>query len=369
MAKLSQLLMLEGMLNTYDNMNIKDAWIVEKQGESVEELVDVIIAKLNRLLESKTRLSCRNVLVANFETMTKTEHWLNSKLFADLPKDLGKVLRDKIDQMVDLLRALIVKIIDVEADFADRFFDKLKKLYLKKRKRITDYEVWKADQSHLTIERITGFQAEITTRMLIMGILKYDDDPDEEEVDGVDLERLRKKLKKNRPLPENFDKECAKLRRYSHWEGDMFMIDYQDLRKYLFCAFGKLTCDQHIEMYEYDIQMKQIHEDIKRLKEEGMSAEEIQNVDEKNEEEIVLSPDEEALLTKLSPIFYGSVDNAKLFISSIQDMKGKQITDMVNQLIAEKKLSKLSCHRGLYTVLHDAGIYDKSESNWNMQVK
>ena len=44
MAKLSQLLMLEGMLNTYDNMNIKDAWIIEKQGESVEEMVDVIIA-------------------------------------------------------------------------------------------------------------------------------------------------------------------------------------------------------------------------------------------------------------------------------------------------------------------------------------
>lgn len=44
MAKLSQLLMLESMLNTYDNMNIKDAWIVEKQGESVEEMVDVIIA-------------------------------------------------------------------------------------------------------------------------------------------------------------------------------------------------------------------------------------------------------------------------------------------------------------------------------------
>ena len=267
MAKLSQLLMLESMLNTYDNMNIKDAWIIEKQGESVEEMVDVIIAKLNRLLDSKTRLSCRNVLVVNFETMKETKYWVKSKLFADLPKDLSKVLRDKIDQMVDLLRALIVKIIDVEADFADRFFDKLKNLYLKKKKRITDYEVWKSDQSHLTIERITGFQAEITTRMLIMGILKYDDDPDEEEVDGVDLERLRKKLKKNRPLPENFDKECAKLRRYSHWEGDMFMIDYDKLRKYLFCAFGKLTCDQHIEMYEYDIQMKQIHEDIKRLKE------------------------------------------------------------------------------------------------------
>ena len=38
MAKLSQLLMLESMLDTYDNMNIKDAWIIEKQGESVEGL-------------------------------------------------------------------------------------------------------------------------------------------------------------------------------------------------------------------------------------------------------------------------------------------------------------------------------------------
>ena len=276
--------MLESMLNTYDNMNIKDAWIIEKQGESVEEMVDVIIAKLNRLLDSKTRLSCRNVLVTNFETMTKTEHWLKSKLFVDLPKDLGNVLRDKIDLMVDLLKALMVKIIDVEADFADRFFDKLKKLYLKKKKRTTNYEVWKAKKSKLTIERITGYQAELTTRMLIMGILKYDEDPDEEEVDGVDMEKLRKKLKKNRPLPENFDKECAKLRRYSHWEGDMFVIDYQDLRKYLFCAFGKLTRDQHIKMYEYDIQMKQIHEDIKRLKEEEMCEEEEKEMEEEMKE-------------------------------------------------------------------------------------
>ena len=114
MAKLSQLLMLESMLNTYDNMNIKDAWIIEKQGENVEEMVDVIIAKLNRLLDSKTRLSCRNVLVANFETMTNTAHWLKSKLFIDLPKALGKALREKIVQMVDLLKALMVKIIDVE---------------------------------------------------------------------------------------------------------------------------------------------------------------------------------------------------------------------------------------------------------------
>ena len=93
----------------------------------IEGLVDDIIAMLDRLLSSKTRLSCRNVLVTNFETMTDTGHWLQRKLFADLPKALGKVLRDKIDQMVDLLNALMVKVIDVEADFADRFFERMKK--------------------------------------------------------------------------------------------------------------------------------------------------------------------------------------------------------------------------------------------------
>lgn len=84
---------------------------------------------------------------------------------------------------------------------------------------------------------------------------------------------------------------------------------------------------------------------------------------------IEMTAEEDAIVMQLLPMFYGNEDNAKEFIGSIQGMKGKQITDMVNMLITEKKLSELSCHRDLYKVLHNAGIYDKSESNWNMQVK
>ena len=43
------------------------------------------------------------------------------------------------------------------------------------------------------------------------------------------------------------------------------MIDYQLLRKYIFYIFGKLTNDQHIKMFEYDIQIKQIYDDMKKL--------------------------------------------------------------------------------------------------------
>ena len=171
MAKLSQLLTLESMLDAYDNLNIKDAWVIEKQGECVEELVDVIIEKLNRLLSSKTRLSCRNVLVTNFKTMTDTGHWLERKLFMDLPKALSKVLRDKIEQMVDSLKALMVKIIDVEADFADRFFERMKKRCRKY--STTDYDLWKAQQSQITIQGLVTYQVDLTADMLSCGTLKY----------------------------------------------------------------------------------------------------------------------------------------------------------------------------------------------------
>ncbi len=268
MAKLSQLLTLECMLDAYDSLNIKDSWIIERQGVCIVELLDIINPKLKRLINSKTRLSCRNVLVANFKTMTNTAHWLKSKLFIDLPKALGKALREKIVQMVDLLKALMVKIIDVD-EFAKEFFERLKKRYWKG--RTTDYELWKARQSKLTIERLTEYQAELTANMLIMGILKFDEAPSGQEMEGVDMEKLRKKLKDGKVLPDGFEMECAKLRRYSHWEGDRFMIDYKLLLKYLYCMFGKLTSEQHIKMFEYDVQMKQIHEDIERLrKEEGL---------------------------------------------------------------------------------------------------
>ena len=71
----------------------------------------------------------------------------------------------------------------------------------------------------------------------------------------------------------------------------------------------------------------------------------------------------------LKTIFYGSEENARAFYDSIQGMKPTQITDKVNQLVDEKKISELSKHRDLWKVLHDYGIYERSESNWNMQVK
>ena len=263
MAKLNQLLTLEQMLKAYDSMNVDDKRVIQLQGMCVEGLVDDITCRLDRLRESKTRLSCRNVLVANYETMTDARHWLGSRLFSDLPKEESKVLKEKMELMVYLMTALMLKIMDVDADYADTFFCKLKESY--KRKRITNYELWKAQLPEVTMELLTRFQTELTADMLAMGVLKYDLKPSHEEVEQVQLGKVLRKLPHDKKYPEDFTEECAKLRRYSHWDGEQFCVDYQLLRKYMFQHFGEMTSEQHVALFEYDVQMRMIHEDMKRL--------------------------------------------------------------------------------------------------------
>ena len=263
MAKLDLLLDIEGLLESYDGLKVKDSFMTDSFRACVETQVEKVNDKLNRLLTSKTKLSCRNVLTANFETMTKPDHWLKSKLFKVLPKNESLVLREKIEEMVELLKALMLRIKDVDPDYAGQFFGKLKNRYYKE--HITDYELWKADLADFNMDVLSEYQAEITADMLILGVLKYDRPPSDDEMRKVDLEKLRKKLKHNKVLPSNFKEECAKIRRYTHWEGELFTIDNHRLRKYMYLNFGKLSHDQHIELYKYQVQMNQIHEDMRKL--------------------------------------------------------------------------------------------------------
>ena len=71
MAKLNQLIMLENMMKTYDAMNIKDVNLTHFQGVCTEKLVDEINGRLEKLVVSKVRMSCRNVLLVGYEKLRK----------------------------------------------------------------------------------------------------------------------------------------------------------------------------------------------------------------------------------------------------------------------------------------------------------
>lgn len=82
-----------------------------------------------------------------------------------------------------------------------------------------------------------------------------------------------------------------------------------------------------------------------------------------------LDDEQQATIDKLKPIFFGIEQEAREFLVAIQGMKPIQITEQVNRLVTDGKISELSRKRILYSILHEANLYEPSEQNWCSQVK
>ena len=163
-----------------------------------------------------------------------------------------------------------MKIFQLGESHSEAFFKKLMKSYEACQK--TPYDIWKSRQLRLTMKKYKQYQAELTADILNLGIMDYDDEPTDEETAAVRLDLLMKEMKRGKVLSANFIDAAAKLRRYSYWEGNKFMIDYPLAKQYLYRIFDKLTNDQRIALYYYNVQMNQLHQDMDELHQEEPSA-------------------------------------------------------------------------------------------------
>jgi hypothetical protein len=235
----------------------------------VNELADNSIRMVQQLLDKPEIKSCRIPLEIDYEKMTDPDYWLKSELFCTPFKDRSEPLGQKIVQLVNMLRALKLKIQEVDTDYAEKVFKRMAARQ-KKSTNIFDYEIWRKRHPHPTMKQLEQQQVQLTAKMLIAGIMEYDEDAKDYEVAQVQLELVKRDLIYGQKLPDNFKEECAKLRRYSYWKGEhLFMINYKEIYTYLFShCFDKFTEEQHIALYEYDVQLKMIHEDMVKLQPE-----------------------------------------------------------------------------------------------------
>jgi len=74
------------------------------------------------------------------------------------------------------------------------------------------------------------------------------------------------------------------------------------------------------------------------------------------------------LTLQLAPIFNGNTDNAREFLLLAKDQKSTDVTRLVSLWVKEKRILSTHCHRQLWQILHEAGIYLPTEANWNMQL-
>ena len=260
------------LANVLENCNLQDLkceCVFVHCSMCVNELADDAIGMVQRLLDKPKIRSCRIPLVIDFEKMTDQDYWLKSKLFCVDPVSLSEALKQKIMKLVNMLRALQIKILKVDVDYAEKVFKRMT-ARLDKSAHILEYELWRVRHPSPTMKELEWQQTQLTADLLIKGILSYAENPTGDEKAKVRLELVKNGLRDGQQLPDNFVAECAKLRRYSYWKGEhLFMIDYHGIYTYLFShCFEKFTKQQRIALYEYDVQLRMIHEDMMALKPE-----------------------------------------------------------------------------------------------------
>ena len=261
---------LAAILYKCNELNLPCEPAIRHCGECIEEMTDKVMITIQRLIDKPYNRCSRMTLVIDFENMTQTGFWTSSRIFSVLPKKQSRLLREKLETMTDMLRALYLKMKQIDIDYAANLLNRMANR-CKKEHQIFDYDIWKAGHPNYTLDMLLDKEVELTTNLLISGVLAYDEMPTEEELEAVRLDKLQKHLKCNLQLPEGFEKECAKLRRYSSWEGEyLFMIDYQKIYRYLFVnCFEKFSKKQRMALYEYDMQLQMMHEDIRKMVEDG----------------------------------------------------------------------------------------------------
>ena len=92
---------------------------------------------------------------------------------------------------------------------------------------------------------------------------------------------------------------------------------------------------------------------------------------EEPEEKVELGEDAVTyLVEKLKPIFFNNENDVRLFLKEISGMKDKDITDLVNRWVHDKRISDYGNSRKgvLWGILNNAGLYTKSLQNWCRRV-
>ena len=104
---------------------------------------------------------------------------------------------------------------------------------------------------------------------------------------------------------------------------------------------------------------------------EELSADVDQEGVEEPEEKVELGEDALTdLVEKLKPIFFNNENDVRLFLKEISGMKDKDITDLVNRWVHDKRISDYGNSRKgvLWGILNNAGLYTKSLQNWCRRV-
>ena len=235
--------------------------------QCIGELADDAIVILKRILSKPEIRTCRIPLIIDFMQMKDIDYWLKCTIFDLLPSSESSALKEKFELLTDLIMELEMMRKQVDPKHAEKFFKRMAARL--KTKKYFPYEIYRADPDNLIIEKLWRMECQLTYDLLIKGVLDFDKAPSGDEVEKVRMDLLMKGLESGTQPPKDFEKTAAKIRRYSYWKEELFMINYPLIYKELYQhCIEKLSKEQRMAIYEYDEQLKMVHKDMAALKPE-----------------------------------------------------------------------------------------------------
>ena len=241
--------------------------VITHYGQCIGELADDAIVILKRILSKPEIRTCRIPLIIDFMQMKDIDYWLKCKIFDLLPSSESSALKDKFELLTDLIMELEMMRKQVDPKHAEKFFKRMATRL--KTKKYFPYEIYRADPDNLIIEKLWRMECQLTYDLLIKGVLDFDKAPSGDEVEKVRMDLLMKGLESGIQPPQDFERTAAKIRRYSYWKEELFMINYPLIYKELYQhCIEKLSKEQRMAIYEYDEQLKMVHKDMAALKPE-----------------------------------------------------------------------------------------------------
>ena len=257
--------------------------------KTILETTDEVIGILQKHLSRPDIRTCRIPLVIDFNTATKLDFWLGCKIFNDLPESQSTVLKDSAILMTRLLNELKMKRNQVDPHFAEQFFKHM--LARVKKHMFLPYEIWRSDHRHHTFKQLRRKQVQHAFELLNTGVLDFDDTPTGDEIAEVNLNLWKRDLEYGTIIPPDFEIRAAIFKRYAYWAADLLlMIDYRSILYKLYQSFDKFDSHQRWALFDFDVQMKMVHQDIVALKPELEKYLNGSRDEEEKEEKLFASP-------------------------------------------------------------------------------
>lgn len=180
-------------------------------------------------------------------------------------KDFYCALNAEYEEMNDHLRAIQELTLSLSPEAYANYYH-TRKVELDEETVRKKYLKMKMDLMPITPQKLKILQTQVVANALIAGIMDHADDTTPLDYQDVNVEKVKAYLPDYYKdiLPGDFDTRCAKYHRHVSWSDDdkILYIDYNSLGYSLYKHSDKITPQQFIAIYEHDMMLFWVHQEM-----------------------------------------------------------------------------------------------------------